>query len=131
MSKTYEMNVRVYYADTDAAGIVYYANYLKFAESARTECLRSLGFDRDRFDAMGSVKGFAVVEVNAKYKSPAKLEDLLTVKTEVTEIGGASMKMHQAIYHEEKLLVDMNVALVCLGKDFRPVKIPQELREVL
>jgi len=131
MSNPHEMNVRVYYADTDAAGIVYYANYLKFAESARTEFLRDLGYDRDKFATMSPIKGFAVLEVTVKYKAPAKLEDLLTVKTKVTEIGGASLKMHQAIYRDDQLLVDMNVILVCVDKNLRPSKIPQELREVL
>jgi len=127
--KYHEYKARVYYADTDAAGIVYYANYLRFAEAARGELFRDAGFGREEFDKFETARGFAVLECNAKYKAPARLDDLLTVKTSVLNMGGASMKVKQDIYRDEELLVEVTITMVCFNDNLKSTRIPNEIRE--
>ena len=120
--------VRVYYEDTDAGGIVYYANYLRFAERARTEYIRARGCSQQ--DALENEDkfGFAVRHIDVDYKAPAVLDDALTVTCEVKEFGGASAVMFQQIWRGEKLLTELEVKVVYLSLNKkRPVRIPQEL----
>ncbi len=120
--------VRVYYEDTDAGGIVYYANYLRFAERARTEYIRALGFgQQERLDAEEKC-GFTVRSCNIDYKRPAVLDDALVVTCELRDAKGASAVMYQEIYRGEELLtvVEVKVAYVNLARK-RPVRIPSEL----
>lgn len=125
----HSLPVRVYYEDTDAAGIVYHASYIRFAERGRTEMLRDAGFvHADIFNATGT--GFAVVNLNIDYKSPAKLDDLLVVKSQVTRMGGASMEIQQDVYRGETLLAAMKVTLVCIDKAFKAVRLPNQVREI-
>jgi acyl-CoA thioester hydrolase len=132
MSKAFEhaMPVRVYYEDTDAAGIVYYANYLKFAERGRTEALRDLGFDHREMLRRDGV-GFAVRRCVADYRKPARLDDLLTVRTTVTEVRGARFEMAQTVLRNDTILCDLAVTLVCLDEAGRPVRLPRALREIM
>src|SRR5260221_8521934 len=105
--------LRVYYEDTDAAGIVYYANYLKFAERARTEMLRLLGFEQDALRrATGHV--FAVRHCSADYLAPARLDDELTVESRLTALGGASPAIDQRIDCAEQVLRRLALRLACL-----------------
>jgi acyl-CoA thioester hydrolase len=122
--------LRVYYEDTDAAGIVYYANYLKFAERARTEFLRTLG---GRHSALRDQDGvaFVVRSVAADYDHPARLDDEIAVRTRLTSVGGASMTMDQNVEREDHLLVKMSVRLGCVGVEGKPARIPAELRVAL
>lgn len=115
--------IRVYYEDTDAAGIVYYANYLKFAERARTEMLRERGFDHRKLDAKDGV-AFAVRSCNADYLLPARLDDALEVHTRVTHIGGASLEADQDITREDAILTRLKVRLACINRAGRPARIP-------
>lgn len=120
--------VRVYYEDTDAGGIVYYANYLKFAERARTEYIRALGVRQQ--DALETEDKFAFVvrHCEVDYQAPAVLDDELVVSCQVVEIGGASCTMHQEIMRADKLLVTIDVKAVYVSlKNRRPVRIPKEL----
>ncbi|MBQ9732029.1 MAG: tol-pal system-associated acyl-CoA thioesterase [Alphaproteobacteria bacterium] len=120
--------VRVYYEDTDAGGIVYYANYLKFAERARTEYIRALGVRQQ--DALEAEDKFAFVvrHCEVDYQAPAVLDDELVVSCQVVEIGGASCTMHQEIMRADKLLVTIDVKAVYVSlKNRRPVRIPKEL----
>ena len=120
--------VRVYYEDTDASGVVYYANYLKFAERARTEYIRALGVRQQ--DALEQEERFAfmVRHCEADYQSPAFLDDELVVSCQVTEIGGATCTMHQEISRGDKLLVSIDVKAVYVSlKAKRPVRIPKDL----
>ncbi len=127
--KVHELKVRVYYEDTDAGGIVYYANYLKFAERGRTELLRDVGFEHAQV-FKDKQTAFAVVNVNASYKAPAMLDDELVVKTLVTEMNGASMEMQQDIYKNDNLINEIKVTLVCIDKNLKAVRIPQEVRDI-
>ena len=115
--------IRVYYEDTDAAGIVYYANYLKFAERARTEMLRERGFDHRELDAKDGV-AFAVRSCNADYLLPARLDDALEVRTRVTHIGGASLEADQDIARDDAILTRLKVRLACINRAGRPARIP-------
>lgn len=120
--------IRVYYEDTDAGGIVYYANYLRFAERARSEMLRVIGFENS---ALMDQKGvaLAVRRVNVEYLKPARLDDALTIETRVTAVKGASLEMAQAVKRGDEDLVDMTLTLACMNKDGRPVRLPAEVRD--
>lgn len=129
MTQVHELPVRVYYEDTDAGGIVYHASYIRFAERGRTEMLRASGFSHA---ALLHDKGyaFAVASLTAQFKAPAKLDDLLTVKTHISRLGGASMDMQQDIYRGETLICEIKVALVCVDKALKAVRLPEEVRRL-
>jgi acyl-CoA thioester hydrolase len=118
--------VRVYYEDTDAAGIVYYANYLRFAERARTELVRSLGFEHERTRRESGIV-FAVRRCNADYRAPARLDDALTVETRVTRLGGASVGLDQRVRRGDEELVVLAVDIVCLTASGRPTRLPRAI----
>lgn len=125
---TFVMPVRVYYEDTDAGGIVYYANYLKFAERARSEYIRTLGFDQQAELSSEDRIGFAVRHCEIDYLKPAVLDDLLTVSCKIVEYGGASAQMHQEIRRGEETLVVLDVKVACLNLiKKRPVRMPASL----
>jgi acyl-CoA thioester hydrolase len=125
------MSMRVYYEDTDAGGIVYYANYLKFAERARTELLRSQGIENGELMRDDRVV-FAVRECHADYIKPAKLDDALEVRTRVTEISGASLRMAQDVVRDGNILVVINVRLACMDIDTgNPKRLPNVVKDRL
>jgi acyl-CoA thioester hydrolase len=122
--------VRVYYEDTDAAGIVYYANYLKFAERARSEWLRELGTnDAKALKASGVF--FVVRRCEIDYLQPARLDDLLEVETRVTGVAGATLDLDQNVKRGDTVLVTMHVSLACLNAAGRPARLPAVLRTAL
>lgn len=124
--------VRIYYEDTDVGGIVYYANYLKFAERARTEFIRAVGFNQQEQLNSDERAGFVVRHCEIDYQAPAMLDDLLTVSCEISEFGGASATMHQEIRRGDQLLVTLDVKVVyVLLKNKRPSRIPNELKNLL
>lgn len=112
-SRMHVTPVRVYYEDTDAAGIVYYANYLKYAERARTELLRRTGIENGAMMAESGA-AFAVKHCSADYIKPARLDDALEVVTTLTEMKGASLTMHQDVCRGGEVLVAMDVRLACI-----------------
>lgn len=121
MSHTFHL--RVYYEDTDLAGIVYYANYLKFAERARTEYLRQLGFaQRDLFEEYGV--GFAVRRCEIDFRLPARLDDLLEVHSRMLEVAGASLTTEQIVRRDDAELVRLRLHVACMRPDGRPARIP-------
>lgn len=126
----FETQFRVYYEDTDAGGIVYYANYLKFAERARTEYLRKVEISQNKLILDNDIM-FVVREVNVKYKQPAKLDDLITVATIVSNIKSASLSMHQDILLNDQLLVQLQVNIACVNAKMKPVKIPKNIVDLL
>ena len=126
-NKIFAYPTRVYYEDTDAGGIVYYANYLKFAERARTEFIRTLGVNQEKKLEVGQT-GFVVRSCNIDYIASARLDDALIVTCKVLEIGGASLLMRQEIYRENTLLTQIDVKLVHMSLALkRPVRIDSEL----
>lgn len=122
--------VRVYYEDTDSGGIVYYANYLKFAERGRTEYLRELGFGHRELLASRGI-GFAVRRCVVDYRKPAVLDDALTVETRLTDVRGARFDMSQSVLRNDTILCDLAVTLACIDGNGRPVRLPDDLREAL
>ena len=119
--------VRVYYEDTDAGGIVYYANYLKFAERARSEFLRTLGINQQKILA-DQQAGFVVRSCHVEYLKSAVLDDALVVVSEVTEIGSASAVMKQRICRGNEVLADIEVKLIFLSlATHRPTRICAEI----
>ena len=127
---SYTLSLRVYYEDTDAAGMVYHANYLKYAERGRSEMLRGLGFPHRRLGAEEGV-GFAVRRAAIEYLAPARLEDALTVVTTLTGIGAATLSARQEIRREGELLADIDILVACIGRDGRPRRLPSALRAAL
>ncbi len=119
--------VRVYYEDTDAAGVVYYANYLRFIERARTEMLRDAGFDHIKLRQERGLE-FFVKSLSADYVAPAKLDDSLQVHTRVVNLNGASMEAAQTVKRGTEDLVKCTVKLVCLNQKGRPARLPADLR---
>src|SRR5436190_8832680 len=127
---THSMPLRVYYEDTDAAGIVYYANYLKFAERGRTEMMRELGFAHSGIVAQSGIV-FTVRRLSADYRQPARLDDLLSVETRVMEIAGATLLLDQRICRDGEVLASLDVLVACVGRDGRPRRVPPALRATL
>jgi acyl-CoA thioester hydrolase len=123
------MPLRVYYEDTDAGGVVYYANYLAFMERARTEWLRSLGYENQQLlDEQGVV--FAVRRAAVDYISPARLDDLLEVVVSLSRIKRASLVFEQQILRGDELLCKGEIMLVCVGlEDFKPTAIPDSIMQ--
>ena len=124
---THRFGVKVYYEDTDLAGIVYYANYLKFIERARTEWVASLGIDQM---AMRAVQGivFAVRRVEADYLRPARFGDDLVVETVLTTIGGARLVLEQVVLRGGERIFAAVVTLVCMSDDGHAARLPPEVR---
>lgn len=124
--KVFAFPVRIYYEDTDAGGVVYYANYLKFAERARTEYIRALG--ENQIDYLVAQKcAFMIKHCEVDYKKPAVLDDLLTITCQITELKAASVTIHQEVYRTDELLTTIDVTAVFVDiEKKRPVRIPQE-----
>tara|TARA_B100000427_G_C15091633_1_gene413084 strand:+ start:139 stop:561 length:423 start_codon:yes stop_codon:yes gene_type:complete len=126
MHENFFHKVKVYYEDTDSGGVVYYANYLKFLERARTEALFSIGYSnkkiKDNFESLIIVKA-----CNIEYKKSANLEDELTVRSFVKSITKTSFFMNQIITKADDIIVEAQVHLVFVNIDGKPVKIPDEI----
>ena len=130
MSDGDEIEIRVYYEDTDLAGIVYYANYLKYIERGRTEYLRARGVDQMALKASDGVV-FAVRKVTAEYIKPAVMDDLLIVRTSISEASGARVTMAQSVLRGDELLFEAVVQIVALGENGRPKRVPESLRQTV
>jgi acyl-CoA thioester hydrolase len=122
--RTHLFPLRVYFEDTDVAGIVYYANYLRFIERARSDMLRLIGVDQ-RAALEGGEGVYAVAELAVKYRSPARLGDDLLVATEIEEVRAASVLIHQRVMRGDELLADARVTAAFLTKDGRPRRQPR------
>jgi acyl-CoA thioester hydrolase len=121
--------VRVYWEDTDAGGVVYYANYLKFLERARSEWLRSLGLEQTDMVAEDGVL-FVVRRVEADYLRPARFNDALSVRSRLESLGKASLEMAQTIARGAEPILAARVKVACVGcRDFKPAKIPARVLE--
>lgn len=123
--------VRVYYEDTDAGGIVFYANYLKFFERARTEWLRACGIDQQRVaDETGAI--FIVRSTALDYRSPARLDDMLTITSRIGRIGRASVEFTQEAWRDGTLLVAGHIRIGCVDRaGIRPAAIPPDVLDAL
>ena len=126
--KEFNYKVKVFYEDTDAGGVVYYANYLKFFERARTEAIAEIGLSNNKL-----LKDFGILIIvkscNIDYKKPAKLEDQLEIKSIITSISNTSFKMMQKAFRDKELLTSCEIHLVIVEKNGKPTRIPDELRK--
>jgi acyl-CoA thioester hydrolase len=125
LGKTHRFALRVYFEDTDTAGIVYYANYLRFMERARSDMLRAVGIDqRAALEAGEGV--YAVAEAAIRYRAPARLDDALVVVSRVREVRAASCVIHQRVMRGEQVLTDAEVTAAFLSPEGRPRRQPGE-----
>ena len=126
MHENFFYKLKIYYEDTDSGGVVYYANYLKFLERARTEALFSIGFSnseiKDKFNSLIIVKS-----CNIEYKKPAHLEEELKIRSFVKSITKTSFFMNQIITRAEEIIVEAQIHLVFINKEGKPIKIPDEI----
>ena len=124
MHENFYFNVKVYYEDTDAGGIVYYANYLKYLERARTEALTTIGLSnlkiKEKFGALIIVKS-----CNIEYKKSAFLEDNLKIRSFIKSVTKTSFVMNQIISKNENIIVDAKVHLVLVNENSKPIKVPE------
>jgi acyl-CoA thioester hydrolase len=119
--------VRVYYEDTDAAGLVYHANYLRYAERARSEMLRRLGIEQERLRAETGL-AFVVRRCTVDYLQPARLDDDLVVATRLSALGGASLELDQDVRRGAEPLVRLALKIACVDRSGRPTRLPAALR---
>ncbi len=124
------MEFRIYYEDTDAGGVVYHARYLGFFERGRTEFFRDRGLSVQSLHEEGSI--FPVVRMEIDFRSPARLDDLVRVETELLDMGRTSFTMGQRLVRvaDTRLLVEGRVTLVCVGPGMKPKRLPSLLREL-
>jgi len=138
MAKVFEFKTRVYYEDTDAGGIVYYANYLKFLERARTELIYNLGQNHRQ---LMKIFGFQIIvcHCDISFKKPALFEDDLVIETFIEKLSAVAIIMKQNIYklelvnngNKKNLLVEAKVKLATINKENKPIKMPEEILNVL
>ena len=122
--------LKVFYEDTDSGGVVYYANYLKFFERARTEAITEIGLSNKKLLEENGI--FIIVKsCNIEYKKPAKLEDKLEVKSSIISISNTSFKMKQKVYKDNELITDCEIHLVIVDRKGKPSKIPEILKKKL
>lgn len=127
---THQLSVRVYYEDTDLAGIVYYANYLKFIERGRSEWLRAIGIDQVALQ-QDSGQVFAVRRIEADYLRPARFDDLLMVETALSQMTAARIVVDQTVRRGDQVLFNARVTVACLNAAGRPVRLPASLSAIL
>ena len=130
MAKKFNFNIKVYYEDTDAGGVVYYANYLKFLERARSEAIYSLGFSNK-----GLLENYGILLIvkscNIEYKKPAQFEDLLEISSEASSFTKTSILMKQLILKNKDVISEAEVHLVAVDNKGKPTKIPDQLKRKL
>jgi acyl-CoA thioester hydrolase len=130
MAKKFSFTVNIYYEDTDAGGVVYYANYLKFLERARSEAIYSLGYTNssilERFGVLLIVKS-----CNIEYRKPARFEDTLEIISEIKSFTKTSFLMKQSILRNNEIISDAEIHLVSVDKNGKPSKIPGDLKKKL
>jgi acyl-CoA thioester hydrolase len=127
-NRDFSVPMRIYWEDTDAAGIVFYANYLKFFERARTELLRGFGFGQEALRSEAGI-AFVVSETRLRYRRPARLDDVVDVSVAVVHLGQASLELQQEARRAGELLAEGTIRIGCveLGT-FRPCRIPNDIR---
>ena len=130
MTKEFKYLTRIYYEDTDAAGVVYYANYLKFLERARSEAIYSLGLSNKKLlDKEGVI--IIVKSCNIEYKKPAKFEDEIEIISTINEVKNSSFKMHQLIKRNSDVISVADVTLVTINDKGKPVRVPNMLKKLI
>jgi len=129
-SAVHTHRLRVYFEDTDAGGMVYYANYLKFAERARTEMLRAGGISHAEMVADDGLM-LVVRHVTAEYRRSARLDDELEIETRVDAVSGATLTLDQVVRRGPEVLVELTVTIACITRDGRPTRLPERIRAAI
>ncbi|GGZ29596.1 YbgC/FadM family acyl-CoA thioesterase [Asticcacaulis endophyticus] len=129
--RTHSLPIRVYYEDTDFSGVVYYANYLKYFERGRSDFMRLLNIPHSDLAAREDPLAFAVAEINVKYHAPAKIDDVLWVRSEIDGSQGARFNLTQRIECKGKVLCVGKLQLVCIDMASRPRRLPKSLLEIV
>ena len=126
----FKSSFKVYYEDTDSGGVVYYANYLKFLERARTDAITSLGFSNNKLVEKFGIY-IIVKSCNLNFLKPAKLEDKLNIFSKILEVKNVSIKMRQNIFVNESMIVEAEILLASINKVGKPSKLPDEFKKQL
>lgn len=130
MDKAADFSVQVYFEDTDAAGVVYHSNYLNYLERARTESLKALGWNHSKAFNEGA-PFFMLRKISVEYLCPAKLDDVLEVRTSLVEMRGARVELEQSIWRGETCLLTAQVQLACVRQNGQVCRIPQAMKMCL
>jgi acyl-CoA thioester hydrolase len=125
----FSIEKRIYYHDTDCGGVVYYANYLKYLEEARTEYLLSKGVDLQKLSGKGI--WFVVAKVEIEYKSPARYQDTIRILTRIEKTKYSAMQFFQTIVKNSRTVTEARTTLICVNNDFKPIAIPEEIKNVI
>lgn len=128
--RAHRLRIRVYYEDTDVGGVVYYANYLKFCERGRSDFLRLLGIDQVVLMEGGDPTFFVVRRAEVDYLRPARLDDVVEVVTELTELRSAALTMNQVIHRGDQVLARAKILVAAVSGDGRPRRIPAHIRHI-
>ena len=123
------LKIKIYYEDTDAGGVVYYANFLRYMERARTEFLSDRGIDVAEYHNKGYL--FAVVHVDIHYKKPARLGEIIDITTEIIGMTNVTITLRHQIFRNSTLLVEANVRVACIDKDGKPRRIPDSFKNII
>ncbi len=126
----FKSNFKVYYEDTDSGGVVYYANYLKFLERARTDAITSLDFSNNKLINKFGIY-IIVKSCNLNFLKPAKLEDNINIISKVLEVKNASIRMKQNIFVNDKIILESEIMLASVNKEGKPTKLPDEFKNQL
>jgi len=127
----HRLMIRVYYEDTDFTGVVYHANYLKFFERGRSDCLRLLGVHHHELLGHAEKLAFAVVHMDIRFLRPASIDDLLTVKTRMTDLRGAQFFLEQVCEREGVRLCEARIDIACINGEGAPRRLPKALADAL
>ena len=130
MTKTFSFDIKIYYEDTDAGGVVYYSNYLKFLERARSEAIYTLGLSNTKIKKIFGII-IVVKSCNIEYKKPAKFEEKLRIFSSIKSISKSSFVMEQKIKRKDELIASAEVCLVTVNSKGKPTRIPKELFKLL
>ncbi|MBU1085890.1 MAG: acyl-CoA thioesterase [Candidatus Omnitrophica bacterium] len=129
MSKNFSITKKIYYHDTDAGGVVYYANYLKYLEEGRSEYCAQLGIHTGELAKKEVL--FVVARVEIDYKSPARYQDSIRVETEVEAVSRSSVKFNQQIKIADRILIQAKVTWVCVNAQIKPIAIPLDVKQLM
>ncbi len=127
----HELPVRIYYEDTDFSGVVYHANYLKYFERGRSEYMRLIGVHHHQLAALDEPLAFAVSAINIRYRSPARIDDLVCVKSRLKAARGASFTLDQWVERDGDVLAEAEVHVVCIDLKGRPKRLPKDLQTTI
>ncbi|MCR6658377.1 MAG: tol-pal system-associated acyl-CoA thioesterase [Asticcacaulis sp.] len=125
------MPVRIYYEDTDFSGVVYHANYLKYFERGRSEYMRLIGVHHHQLAALDEPLAFAVSAINIRYLTPARIDDLVLVKSRLSAARGASFTLDQWVERDGQRLAEAQVQVVCIDLKGRPKRLPKDLQTAI